>query len=537
MLAILAGVFAFRFLTFTGFPNDHFVYVARAQQMLLGAWPVRDFVDPGFLLMYVASATALTVFGHNLLGEAVLVFGSFAAAAALTFGLARAAAASATVAVFAVTLQAFAYPRSYSYPKLLLHALAIALCWTYLERPTRARRFGLAVLVAVASLFRPDHGVVIGLVALLAVVCADIRPAAARVRTALVFAGATAALLLPWLAFVQGTTGLAAYIRSTSEFIGNKAEVGRIGWPPFPIDASWGPGLLVALDHEAFLYYTFLLLPVAGALVLIRRGAAVAPMPHAPARLWIVVILAACVNATLLRDPLHNRLADVGVPQTILAAWLFPMGWRALRGVRLPIRIAVRGGVLAIVATLALSVLRLGNTQEQFGHIPLLRPLAVAERAATVGWALRDIDASAGVPRAEPITPTPFIAYLQACTGKDDRVMYAGYAPETYFLARRGFAAGQVVFEGSYYSSPEAQTLMLTRLRQEQVPVVAVPEDYATDFRETFTGVARYIDANYVRAGHGDLPGDRRGDVFVDRRRASRTVYEPLGWPCFAPAH
>ena len=537
MLAILGGVFAFRFLSFTGFPNDHFVYVGRGQQMLLGAWPVRDFVDPGFPLMYVASAMALTVFGHNLVGEALLVFGGFAAAAALTYPLARSAAGSAAVGLFAVILQALAYPRSYSYPKLLLHAIAITLCWTYVERPTRARRVGLAVLVAAASLFRPDHGVVLGLAALLTVVLADSRPARARVKTALVFAATTAALLLPWLAFVQGTTGLAASIRSTFEFVGNKAEVGRIGWPAIPIDASWGPGLLVALDHEAFLYYTFLLLPVAGALVLVRRSAAAAPMRDASVRLWIVVILAACVNATLLRDPLHNRLADVGVPQTILAAWLFPMGWRALRGVRLPVRLAVRGGIVAVVATLALSVLRLGNTQEQLGHMPLLRPQAVAERAAMVGWALWDIDASAGVPRAEPVTPGPFIAYLQVCTRQDDRVMYAGYAPETYFLAHRGFAAGQVVFEGSYYTSPEAQALMLTRLQQEQVPVVAVPDDYAAEFRETFTRVAAYIDATYVRAGNIKLPGDRHGDVFVDRRRASRAVYEPLGWPCFTRAH
>jgi hypothetical protein len=534
--AILCAVFAFRFLTFTGFPNDHFVYVARAQQMLLGAWPVRDFVDPGFPLMYVASAAALTVFGHNLLGEAMLVFGGFAAAAALSYGLARAAAGSAAVALFAIALQALAYPRSYSYPKLLLHAVAVALCWAYLARPTRARRLGLAALVAVAALFRPDHGVVIGLAALLAIVWAARGPAPARAKAALVFAATAAAFLLPWVAFVQGTAGLAAHLRSALEFVGAKADVGRIGWPAFPIDASWGPGLLVALDHEALLYYTFLLLPVAGAVVLLRRGAAAAPMPDASGRLWVVIMLALWANATLLRDPLHNRLADVGVPQTILAAWLFPAAWRALRGVRLPVRVAMRAGALAIVWMLALSVVRLGNTREQFGHIPILRPEAVAERAARVAWALRDVDATAGVPRVEQVALGPFIAYVQKCTAPDDRVMYAGYAPETYFLARRGFAAGQVVFEGRYYSSPEAQALMLRRFRREQVPVVALPDDYAADFRKTFSEVAAYIDASYVRIGHIELPGDRPGDVFVDRRRASTSVYEPLGWPCFARA-
>ncbi len=34
---ILLLVFAYQILSYSGFPNDHFVYVARAQQMLLGA--------------------------------------------------------------------------------------------------------------------------------------------------------------------------------------------------------------------------------------------------------------------------------------------------------------------------------------------------------------------------------------------------------------------------------------------------------------------------------------------------------------------
>ena len=38
----------FRFLGLrNGFPNDHFVHLVGAQQLLLGDWPTRDFVDPG----------------------------------------------------------------------------------------------------------------------------------------------------------------------------------------------------------------------------------------------------------------------------------------------------------------------------------------------------------------------------------------------------------------------------------------------------------------------------------------------------------
>jgi hypothetical protein len=85
-LSLLWGVacFFYRYLVHRGFPNDHFMHLARAQQMLLGDWPIRDFFDPGLPLSYVISAVPQAVFGHTLLVEAVLVFGCFAVAAALT---------------------------------------------------------------------------------------------------------------------------------------------------------------------------------------------------------------------------------------------------------------------------------------------------------------------------------------------------------------------------------------------------------------------------------------------------------------------
>lgn len=630
---VLATVFAFQFLSYSGFPNDHFVYLARAQQMLLGAWPVRDFVDPGFLLMYLTSATGLTVFGHNLLGEALIVFGAFAVAAALSYGLSRAAAGSAMVAAFAVALQALAYPRSYSYPKLFLHALAIALCWGYLARPTPARRLGLAGLVAASFLFRPDHGLVIGVAALFAVIWADVRPAPARAKAAFGFAAATAAFLLPWIGFVQSTAGLAAYARSAIGFTDAKVEAGRMGWPSFRIDVSqglwtprpvpppepavihvrwkpavtdaeriehertlgltmiehhegrtWryhverrpdraraivsdtavedtaglerlrlgvferavmrlaplrggiGPGLPVEQNTVAFLYYTFLLLPVAGAVVLFGRGAAAAPMPHAVGRLLIVIILAVCVNATLLRAPLRIRLPDVAVPQTILAAWLFPAAWRALRGSRLPVRVALRTAGATVVCMLTLSVVWLGQTRDQFDRIGPLRPGALAARAAEVTRALRDTYASSIVPSPTTLALAPLISYLQQCTAPEDRFSYIGYAPEAYFFAGRGFGGGQVVFFSGYYTSPEEQELTLDRFRREQVPVIVLAVENAAEFQRGFVDLAAYIDANYVRAGNIDLPGDRRGDVLLDRRRAPAGVYAPLGWPCFTGA-
>ena len=55
-VAVAAAIF--RVLTMSGFSNDHFVILTPAAQMLLGEWPVRDFVDPGMPLMYGMSAVA-----------------------------------------------------------------------------------------------------------------------------------------------------------------------------------------------------------------------------------------------------------------------------------------------------------------------------------------------------------------------------------------------------------------------------------------------------------------------------------------------
>ena len=73
-----------QFLTYNGFPNDHYFHVARARQMLLGEWPVRDFVDPGAPLQYVISALSRWLFGDIAAAELVVVAFGVAVGAAAT---------------------------------------------------------------------------------------------------------------------------------------------------------------------------------------------------------------------------------------------------------------------------------------------------------------------------------------------------------------------------------------------------------------------------------------------------------------------
>lgn len=192
-----AGTFLFRFVT-AQFINDHFVHLSRAQQILLGDVPIRDFFDPGLLLSYYASAAALILSGHTLLGEAILTVGCVALAAALTFALSARSSGSYLLGVAATVLAVLSVPRLYNYPKVIFYVLALWLSWRYANRPGGLRLAALAVTTAVAFLFRHDHGVYIGVpVAMLMVLLSWDQPRRG-LKNLVAYAAVTAALLLPF---------------------------------------------------------------------------------------------------------------------------------------------------------------------------------------------------------------------------------------------------------------------------------------------------------------------------------------------------
>ena len=89
---------AWRFLTFTGFTNDHYAHLALAQQWLLGDRPVRDFTDPGWPLTYLLSAAAWRVAGDAMWVEWALAATALAIAAACTVIAAHRLSGSLTIA-------------------------------------------------------------------------------------------------------------------------------------------------------------------------------------------------------------------------------------------------------------------------------------------------------------------------------------------------------------------------------------------------------------------------------------------------------
>ena len=153
-LGVFSGTFLFRWLT-VDFSNDHFVHLSRARQILLGDVPIRDFFDPGLFLQYYLSSAAQFVFGYNLFGEAVLTISLVAFGTMLVFHLSARLSGSRWLAAGAALLTVLAFPRLYSYPKVILYVSAIGLVWLYARCGRRLHVTLMAALTAVAFLPAP----------------------------------------------------------------------------------------------------------------------------------------------------------------------------------------------------------------------------------------------------------------------------------------------------------------------------------------------------------------------------------------------
>jgi hypothetical protein len=242
-LAVFAGTFLFRYIT-VDFPNDHFVHLSRARQIVLGEVPIRDFFDPGLILQYYVSAAALIAFGDTLLGEAVLTISFIALGTALSFTLALRASRSVGIALVAAITAAATMPRLYSYPKAFLYVLALACGWRYARAPGGRGLIVLALVTAAAFLFRPDHGVYIAVAVVVLLALAhwrDMRSTAAAMSK---YGAMTAVLLLPLLVFLAMTAGVTRY------YLASDAQAQDITTPrllrlPLTIDRS---APLVAVD-------------------------------------------------------------------------------------------------------------------------------------------------------------------------------------------------------------------------------------------------------------------------------------------------
>jgi hypothetical protein len=522
-VSVFALVVVIRFLDTRGLPNDHFIYLAPAQQMVAGEWPSRDFVDPGTPAMYVVSALAQRMLGPPLFAEAWLVSVAFALAAGLTVVAAFRVSDRLWLAVPIALAQAALFPRSYHYPKYLVYAwLALALI-AYVQAPTRRRAAHLALVVVVGFLFRHDHGVYAGGAVTIAALLAGRGGRAAAQRVATV-AGFTLLFVAPYLAFVASTTGLVRHLSGGVAYSAAEADRTNLAWPPIPWHTLLGSDSLIGY------FYLLHLLPLTALGVLFMRWRQSSRDDDASrvevALVGSLVALWVALNVAMLRHPLDARLPDVAVPAGLVLAWMLPRAW-LLRP-----RALVRPVVVVVATVALLMVYQVGHPLTHLERTDLLetptRPLFLVNvHADELNARFNPNMFSSGV--MEDLLP--FFRYVERCTGSAQRLFVAGDLPEIYVLARRSFAGGQPALRGGLFSTVEDQQLAVARMRQQDVPLAIVDPD----------GDAR---GSHIILEHLEAHYDKVAELAIRRRRSnlvllvSRTAHvtstdEQLGFPCF----
>jgi hypothetical protein len=523
-VAALAALFVFtvlfRFLALVrGFSNDHFLHLAGAQQMLLGEWPTRDFVDQGLPLMYVVSAAAQLLLGRTLLAEGLLVACAFALAAVFTALAVRELTGSRVLALCAALLEVAVVPRTYGYPKMLVYAAGFYLLQRYVTQPTLRRLWLLAAAVVIAFLFRHDHGVYLGAAGILAtwLVASE---GSARLRRALTFAGMIALLALPYLVYVQINGGWWAYLQTGLEF--RAGELGRQEY-------IW-PGILGAQPFLDALLYEYWALPLLALLVLVAWRARTEAASNA-ARVIPIIAVAVVLNATFLRSPLPVRLPDVIVPAVLLGAWLAAAAWQAR-----PMWLW-RPAAMTLGLVFTCSVAAAGQIVDQLDRAGLLRSWTrLADGVDEVGWTLLDRHSPRQMPSRAAAALHPFYDYAIRCTDPAHRLLVAGFVPEVHIFAQRPFAGGMAVYVSGYYNSEPRQRHIVATMRRQVVPFVLIPgAAYATNFDDGWPIIAGYVRSRYepmVMLGDDPTVGVQ---VLRDRTMPVAGHDEETGWPCLVP--
>lgn len=521
-LIVFALVASLRFLALTGFPDDHYVHLAGAQQMLHGEWPSRDFVDLGAPLTYAISAAAQRIFGQRQLTEALLMACAFGLGAVLTLRAGVMLTGSVILGIAAALLELLVYPRTYSYPKMVLYAAAVVAFVWYAARPSVARIVGLAALVACAALVRHDHGLYIGIASLVAVVLSPIPSDRYRgVLSVAILAAAVFVFMLPYFVYLETVDGIIAHLQRGVAFAALEVQRQRLTMFGHPLYDEW---LLAAVWIAPIVALATLLVPV----IRRREGAWMIARGVLP-----IVVLAIVANAGLIRDRLDVRLPDAIVAPAVLMVWLVYQAWRL--PVR-PVGIAARAvASIALLLTMRYAAV-MGNVEEQLDRANVLAGLdRVPERLVSL---VRDMDrpwAGRLVPSAVAGEMRPFFDYVPRCIPPDQRLLVAAWLPEIAVLSQRAFAGGQIWFMPGALKAPADHALVMRRLEHQRVPVAVFRRPAYDEIALEFPELDRYIKEHFSEVASWSLGGDDEVHLLMDKKRSTGTDAK-TSWPCFRPS-
>ena len=541
---IAVGLFVFTFfLRFNtlggalgGFDDDHFVSFAYAKQVQAGARPLQDFTGLGLQsawppLTYDVSALAQSLLGNNLRSEALLAVTGIGLATVLAF-LASTYVAPIAVAGGAAVVSALLATRLYNYPKVLALGAAMLLIALYARTPSRASLAALALLSAVAFLFRHDLAVYIGIGCVTAVIATAgaLRPAVPRL---LGYLSLCALLLAPSAIYIQLHGGMGAYVQDTVAAVRQEArrtERLNLGFVSRGEDGRQLSALEFLREERnavQWLYYAHVALP------LIVLAAALRPSrPRWPGSRPLLVawgVMALVITPFFLRGNTGARFGDMA---PVTAALLSVVCARAFHREGHLLSIVGRAG-LAVVALLlsAQSVWAVGEVTHDLDVSGWRHsPIAVIRQAARRWGELAALPDAywQGTPESPSVAA---VQYLHGCTRPTDRILVISYRPELLPLADRRFAGGRASVIPGLLTDPAHQQLLVERWARESVPLVLV-EPAEEHVYEIPVAYAHLID-HYVDSGPLPVNGGLTLHVYAERGRPTSGTFGPDVLPCF----
>ena len=526
---------AWRFLTFTGFNNDHYIYLAGAQQIVFGEWPIRDFVDPGWPLMYGVSALARVLFGRELWVELLVVAGALAVGAGFTVAAAARLSGSIALALMVTLLEIGLNPRSFGYPKILLYAIA---GWAFVvttRHMTHRRAVLLAALTVIAFLFRHDHGLYIGAGSFVAVVLGSAPEGIhASLRRAAIFVAAVVLFVLPWVIFVQYEVGLIDYFKPALEF--SRAEAEGTVLRRLPRLVLSRGAVAEQVNLEVWLFYLFYAMPLASLWFAWRRARdGREQWTGESAGIAAIALMTIVMNMGFIRTPLAARLPDASVPAAILGAWLIGVAFDVRATTKRRVALTVAAAMFVLTAK-AVSVV---------ADVPgELNRAGILNRRGALNARIRDLarrlqqtmPQGNHVPSRNSEALRPFYAYVQRCTLPRDRLVMTGLQPDVFVLANRGFAGGQMAYRPAFYASVKDQRKAIARMEAQSVPFVIVALEEERGFRGALPLVASYVDGHYEPLAKIPVPDTRGLQIYIERGRRAAGRDTATGWPCLSPS-
>lgn len=521
MAAVLVWLGALWFSVATlVFLNDHFGRISPARQIaLFGEWPFRDYFDPGYFLTELTTAGLMRLLGDNLLGEALLTTTFMATGTLLVFLLAHRLTGSVATAVAGPVMALLFLPRGYDYDKVLFYPLGLMLCWRYVERPVVARIWACAAGLVVASLFRYDNGVFIGVATVVTIAVVHVGNWRLGIRRMGSLIVAAVCVALPALVWIQYQLGIADAIDQMITYGQRETARTQLAAQRFVV-ASFAD-LASATNAAVFLSYLVRVIPLAGAVLLVLDARSGHESRTRVAQVAGLLTLCVCLNVFILRDPVTARLGGMAGPVAIMAVWMARRIWRAGFAARVAVSVVAMMTLWSVTAS-----------PEFRGRMDsgIVAPSRVVQNLAMWTESPPPLDAIASREIAG------LARYVRECTAPTDRLFATWFAPDLYFYAQRGFAGRIVALFGSHWSEDRFQRRSLEALASQSVPIV-ITRTGDQRFQEDYSVLAAYISERYTLAGQFDFGDAEIGkdgySVWVRTDRPTTETYAATSFPCF----